>query len=433
MSEQKWSATGPVLFGVMGLFLLVGLFGTWAVMSSIAGAVVAPGRVEVDRNRQIVQHPDGGVVAEIHVDEGDVVEQGQILVRLDSKLLESDLRITEGQLFELMARRGRMEAERDGSTEITFDPVLIEEAASNPEAAEFIDGQKRLFQARHDSINKEAEQLERRKGQIRSQIEGIEAQQMSLREQLDLITEELKNQQTLLDRGLAQAATVLNLRRTAANIEGRLGELKAAKAQAEGRITEIDIGILKLRTREREEAITELRDLRYRELELAERRRSLQERLDRLDIRAPASGVVYGLQVMTLRSVVRPAEPLMFIVPQDRPLVIAAQVDPLHIDEISVGQPVIVSLPAFNRRTTPTLNGRISKVSADAFDDPKLGRSFYRAEILLDEGEKERLPKGTALVPGMPVQSFIRTRDRSPLNYLTKPFTDYFNKAFRET
>lgn len=433
MKDHKWSATGPVIFGVVGLLLLVGLFGTWAALSSIAGAVVAPGRIEVDRNRQIVQHPDGGIVSRIYIDEGDVVQKGQTLIQLDSKLLDSDLRITEGQLFELMARSGRLAAERDDSTEIAFDPMLIEEAKTSSEAADFIAGQRRLFEARHDSITKEADQLERRKSQIRSQIEGVEAQQASLGKQLDLISQELDNQQNLLDRGLAQATTVLNLRRTAANLEGRLGELKATKAQAEGRITEIDIGILKLRTKQREDAITQLRDLKYRELELAEKRKSLQQRLDRLDIKAPVSGVVYGLQVKTLNSVIRPAEPLMYIVPQNRPLVIVAQVDPLHIDEISVGQPVTVSLPAFNRRTTPSLNGHISKLSADAFDDQKRGRSFYRAEILLDEGEQDRLPKGTTLVPGMPVQSFIRTRDRSPLNYLLKPFMDYFDKAFRET
>ncbi len=430
---RKWSAAGPVLLGLFGLFLLVGLFGTWAVMTTISGAVIAPGRIEVDQNRQVVQHPDGGVVAEILVDEGDRVEQGQTLIRLESNLLLSDLRVIEGQLFELMARRGRLEAERDGRDAIRFAPELVAAARDNPEIADLIAGQERLFEARRASNAKEIEQLEKRVGQIRNQIEGITAQQNSLRRQLELIDAELTNQQSLLDRGLAQAATVLNLRRTAANLDGTLGELKASKAQAEGRITEIEIEILKLRTRQREEAITRLRDLRYRELELAEQRRSLKERLDRLDIVAPASGVVYGLQVRTPRSVIRPAEPLLFIVPQDRPLVIAAQVDPLHIDEVGIGQPVTVNLSALNTRTTPTLEGTVSKVSADAFDDPDRGRSYYRVEIVLNDGELDRLPEGAHLVPGMPAESFIRTRDRSPLAYLIKPFADFFNKAFRET
>lgn len=433
MSDRRWSARAPILVGVLGLLTLLGGFGTWAVMASIAGAIVASGRIEVESSRQIVQHLDGGVVAEILVEEGDVVTRGQMLIRLDSKLLNSDLLIIEGQLFELMARRGRLEAERDGHDTIVFDRELVETAAARPDVAELVDGQRRLFAARTESIAKEKEQLEKRQSQIHSQIEGIDAQQASLATQLMLIREELGNQQSLLDRGLAQAGTVLNLKRTEANLGGTLGELKASRAQAEGRITEIDIQILTLVSTQREDSITRLRDLRYRELELAEQRRSLLERLDRLDITAPVSGIVYGLQVRTPRSVIRPADPVLYLVPQDRPLVIAARVEPIHVDEISVGQPVIVHLSGLDTRQTPELNGTVTKVSADAFDDPNLGMSFYRAEIQLNPGELDRLPAGTVLVPGMPAESFIRTRDRSPLAYLLKPFSDYFKKAFRET
>lgn len=432
-TDRRWSARGPLVFGLFGLLVLLGGFGAWAALSSIAGAIVASGRIEVDRNRQIVQHLDGGVVAEILVDEGDTVTVGQTLIRLDPSRLQSDLVIVEGQLFELMARRGRLEAERDETDTVTYDPELLKIAVDRPEVAELISGQDRLFQARLESVTRETEQLEKRRGQIGNQIEGIKAQQASLAIQLDLIAEELRNQQSLLDRGLAQAATVLNLRRTDANLEGTLGELKASEAQAEGRITEIDIEILKIGTRQREDAISRLRDLRYRELELAEQRRSLKERLDRLEISAPVSGIVYGLQVHTPRSVIRPADPVLYLVPQDRPLVLAVRVEPIHVDEISVGQPVIIHMSALDRRQTPELNGTVSKVSADAFDDPNIGMSFYRAEVVLNEGEMERLPKGTILLPGMPVEAFIRTTDRSPMAYLIKPLADYFNKAFRES
>jgi len=433
IAKRGWSARKPVFIGVLGLFLLVGGFGGWATFSTIAGAVVVSGRIEVDQNRQVVQHPDGGVVAEISVGEGDLVKQGQVLLRLDSRNLKSQLLIIEGQLFELMSRRGRLEAERDGTGEITFDPELLEVAAARPDVAELVEGQGRLFFARRDSIQREIDQLEKRRGQIGSQIEGIEAQRSSLGVQLDLIQQELANQQSLLDRGLAQAATVLNLRRNAANLDGTLGELKASKAQAEGRITEIDIEILKLGTSRREEAITRLRDLRYRELELAEQRRALLDQLDRLDITAPVSGVVYGMRVHTPRSVIRPADPLMFLVPQDRPLVIAAQVDPIHVDEIYVGQSVNLRMASLDQRQTPELTGTVIQVSADAFQDEGSGMSFYRAEIVLDEGQMDKLPEGTVLIPGMPVQAFVRTADRSPLAYLVKPLADYFTKAFRES
>ena len=433
MSDRKWSARGPVLFGVFGLMVLVGGFGTWAVMANIAGAIIAGGRIEVDRNRQVVQHPDGGVVAEILVAEGDTVKLGDTLIRLDSTLLTSQLVIAEGQLFELMARRGRLEAERDGAETVMFDPELLRSAQGRAEVGDLIAGQERLFRARLESNAREIEQLEKRRGQIRDQIVGINAQKASLARQLELISEELSNQKSLLDRGLAQAATVLNLQRAEANLNGTLGELTATEAQAEGRITEIDIQVLQLGSRRREEAITRLRDLQYRELELAEQRRSLLDRLDRLDIKAPVSGIVYGLTVQTPQSVIRPADPVLYLVPQDRPLVIMARVEPIHIDQIFVGQEVTLRFSALDQRQTPELFGTVVQISADAFEDANSQLSFYRARIVLNEGEQEKMPKGTVLIPGMPVETFIRTDDRSPLGYLVKPLADYFTKAFRET
>lgn len=434
MSEvQAWSARRPMMIGVLGLLLLIGGFGTWSVMSSIAGAVVATGRIEVDQNRQVVQHLDGGIVSEILVEEGDSVVEGALLLRLDANRLRSQLVITEGQLFELTSRRGRLEAERDSAENIEFDAEIIELATTRPEVEEFMAGQKRLFGARQDSLAREIEQLEKRRAQIRDQIKGIKAQQESMVLQLDLIGQELKNQQTLLDRGLAQAGTVLNLRRTTADLQGSLGELIASEAQAEGRITETEIEILKLGTRQREEAITRLRDLRYQELELAETRRALLEQLERLDIRAPVSGIVYGLQVHTPRSVIRPAEPVLYLVPQDRPLVVAAQVNPINIDEIYVGQSVTLRFSALDQRQTPELFGTVTLISADSFEDEASRQPYYRAEIQLNEGELAKLPEGIVLIPGMPVESYIRTADHSPLSYLVKPLADYFNKAFRES
>lgn len=433
MSSQSWSAKGPLFVGFLALLVLVGGFGTWATMTEISGAIVANGRLEVDRNRQIVQHPTGGVVAEIAVDEGDVVEVGDLLIQLDDTTLKSQLAINEGQLFELVARRGRLEAERDGKDKIVFDEELIAIGRDNAEMQELMDGQQNLFLARRDSMAREIEQLGKRRGQIDNQIEGITSQEASLSRQLELISKELANQQSLFDRGLAQAGTLLALQRDTANLEGTLGELVASRAEAEGRITEIDIQILSIETRLREESITRLRDLRYRELELREQRAAVREEIDRLDIRAPVSGIVYGLEVQTLRSVIRAAEPVLYLVPQDRPLVIAARVPPIHIDELMVGQDVTLRLSSLDQRTTPELYGQVKQISADAFEDDASGLSFYRAEIDLTPEEIARLGEGVTLIPGMPVDAFIRTADRSPLAYLIKPLADYFNRAFRET
>jgi len=429
---QPWSARRPIVIGLLALVTLVGGFGTWAAFTQISGAIIASGQIEVDRNRQIVQHPDGGVVADILVFEGDAVVQGQTLVRLDPTLLQSDLTTVESQLYELMARRARLAAERDVVDGITFDAELLEVAARQPEVAELVEGQRRLFEARVSSNAQQIEQLRLRRQQIASQIGGILAQQEALKTQLSLIGEELASQQVLLDRGLAQASRVLALQREDARLQGTMGELTAGAAQAQERITETELEILRLATTRREEAITQTRDLQYRELELAERRRSLKERLSRLDIRAPAGGIVYGMTVFAERSVIRPADPVLFIVPQDRPLVIAARVAAIHIDQVYLGQDVILRFSAFDSRTTPEFFGEVTQISADVFVDEASQGSFYRAEIELKTDEIEKLPENLVLIPGMPVEAFLRTEDRTPIAYLVRPFTDYFAKAFRE-
>ena len=436
MSEQgdvnkRWSALRPVLTGVLTLAVLVGGFGVWAVQSEITGAIIAFGRIEVDQNRQVIQHLDGGVVAEILVKEGDTVIEGQILVRLDSEQLQSELAVVEGQLFEVLARRARFEAERDNADALVFDPLLTE--TGNPIAPGLMEGQQRLFDARIESEEQEKAQLARRREQIGNQIDGIDAQQVAIGTQLDLLTEELGNQQSLLDRGLAQASVVLALQRQQASLSGQSGELTASRAEAEGRQTELDIEILRIDTTRREEANTRLRDLQFNEIELSEKRRALITRLERLDIRAPVSGIVYGMAVFTPRSVIRAADPVLYLVPQDRPLIIATQVQPNNIDSVFVGQEVSVRFSAFDQRVTPELFGQVTQVSADAFTDQGSQVSYYRAEIQLNDGEMDRLPDTLTLIPGMPVEAFISTDARSPMAYLLKPLTDYFTKAFRET
>lgn len=429
--KKQWSVRGHMTTGLLALLILVGGFGTWAVMAQITGAVIASGKIEVDRNRQVIQHPDGGVVAEILVDEGDMVASGDLLIRLDASVLQSELVVVEGQLFEILARRGRFEAERDGLDAVAFPQEL--QTTNNVNAKDLRDGQQRLFEARLASLLKAQEQLGQRRAQITSQIAGITAQQDAIETQRDLIGQELADQQTLLDRGLAQASRVLALQREQANLLGRVGELTAAAAQAAEQITEIEIEVLGLETTRREEAITRLRDLQYTELELAERRRTLTTQLDRLDIRAAVSGIVYGLQVFAERSVIRPADPVMFLVPQDRPLVIAAQIQLTDVDQIHLGQAATMRFSAFDQRRTPELFGAVTLISADAFQDETTGLSYYRIELKLNDGELDRLPEDMTLIPGMPVESFVRTADRSPMDYLVKPLADYFAKAFRES
>ncbi len=429
----RFSVQRHLTIGIIALLVLVGGFGGWAALSQISGAIVASGQIEVDQNRQVVQHPDGGVIAELLIEEGDVVIIGQPLLRLDPTLELSELSIIEDQLYELFARRGRLEAERDGTQDISFEPELIEAAQRDASIKELLEVQIRLFDARSASIANQVEQLSKRKAQIRNQIEGLRAQQEAINTQLNLLRRELSDQQQLLEKGLAQATRVLALERTEAQLKGQAGDLAARKAEYEGRITEIDIEINALGTTRREEAISRLRDRQYRALELEERARALKEKLARMEIKAPVSGIVYGMTVFTPRSVLRAADPVLYIIPQDRPLIIAARVEPINIDEIFVGQEVILRFSALDQRTTPELNGKVVQISADAFQDQTTQMSYYRAEIILSEGEQSKIPEGIALVPGMPVEAFVKTNDRTPIAYLIKPLSDYFVKAMRES
>jgi HlyD family secretion protein len=424
-------ATSALWLGGLTLVALVLGFGLWSVLTTISGAIIAPGRIEVEQNRQVVQHPDGGVVAEILVTEGASVKAGTILLRLDGTLVLSELAIIEGQLSEVQARRARLEAERDDRTTMTLPDALAAQAATDPEVAAQTEGQRRLFEARRETLQGTVAQLEKRTLQASAQINGIDAQAAALSDQLDLIAQELADQESLLAKGLAQAPRVLGLQREASRLAGQVGELTATRAQAEGRITEIELQIMGLSSQRREEANTQLRDIGSMELELVQRQRVLAEQVSRLDIRAPVAGTVLGLQVTTPRAVLRPADPVAYIIPQDRPLVIAAQVSPLNIDEVYVGQPVKLLFPAFSARTTPELIGHVAIVSADSLTDPVTNVPYYRAEIALSAEQAGRL--GQTLLPGMPVDAFIQTQARTPLAYLIKPFTDYFTRAFRES
>jgi len=430
--QQAWSVRWPMTLGLLTLLVLIGGFGAWATLSNIAGAIVAPGQIEVDQNRQAIQHPEGGVVAALLVDEGQLVAEGDVILRLDGSVIQSNLAVVNAQYDEWRARRVRLVAERDGLSEVAFPADVVAAAGNNPELREILTGQGNLFAARAETLDQEIDQLRRRAEQIAAQLDGIAAQRAALVEQRDLITGELVNVQNLVDRGLSEASRALTLQRENARLLGTIGELDASAAEAEGRITEIDLAILQSRTARREEAIAELREVRVQEAELAERQRALTRQLDRMEMRAPVGGIVYGLRVFGPRSVVQAAEPVLYLVPQDRPLVISTRVATTNIDEVYVGQDVILRFPVFDARTTPELVGRVAQVSADAFTDETTGISFYEVEIVLSDGEIDRLEDET-LLPGMPVEAYIRTADRTPLAYLLRPLTDYFNRAFRES
>ncbi|QRM54610.1 HlyD family type I secretion periplasmic adaptor subunit [Sinorhizobium sp. BG8] len=429
--DKKWTSRGYLLAGYATIFVFLGGITAWASLTRINGAVVASGIIEVASNRQVVQHLTGGVVGKIFVQDGDTVKAGDVLMRLDDAFDRSELTVIEGQLFSLMGMASRLKAEQDEKNEISFDPELIAVAKTNGEAAEIIEGQTRLMKARKDTRDKQIAQLEEKKVQIAKQNEGLDSRIAALKTQLTLIGQELDAQNKLLAQSLTNASRVLQLQREEAEIKGTISQAQSNIAENAGRVAEIEIGILNIDSEVREEATTSLREIEAKIAELKENRAAKLETLSRMDITAPVPGVVLGMQVHALRSVIRAADPLLYIIPQESDLVISTQISPTQIDQVRVGQTAHIRFGAFDHRSTPEVFGHVTKVAADVLSDQRTGATYYKAEIKPDAGELAKLGD-KHVMPGMPVETFIQTTERSPLEYLVKPLADYFAKAFRE-
>mgnify|MGYP001813328470 CR=1 FL=1 len=430
MSKQSWGARLPLSLGFASVVLLVGGIGVWSVKTQIAGAVVATGKVQVESRSQVIQHQEGGVVGEILATDGDKVSAGDVLMRLDGTFLNSELAIIEQQLVEIFARRARLKAERDEADDFSFDDlpefILVETTTVEEQLA----GQKNLFEARKSSLVRELEQLSEQQTQIERQIEGTEAQQASFERQLVLIERELTDVESLFAKGLVEATRVLALQREQARLEGEVGRLISSVAESAVRIATISTEALRITDARRETAITELRDIQLSEMELMERRLSLIERLSRLDIRAPVNGIVFDSRVLAAQAVISPAEPITFIVPGDQPLQVSARIDPNDIEQVFPGQDVRLMFTTFSRRTTPEVEGKVVRVAADTQIDEVTGLNYYEAIMLPDVRALEQL-ENVELLPGMPVQAFLKTEHRTPLSDLTPRLTDYFLRALR--
>ncbi|TCM76980.1 HlyD family type I secretion periplasmic adaptor subunit [Rhodovulum steppense] len=421
----------PLAVGIVAIVLLVGGLGGWSVATSIAGAVVATGTVKVESDRQVVQHPEGGVVGEILARDGDAVAAGDVVLRLDGTFLRSELAIVERQLFEIEARKARLEAERDGVETLVIGELSGFEHLDPDWMRGQIEGQTSLFAARRVALAQELEQLDEQRSQIENQIEGTLSQIAALEKQLGLVERELTDKQTLFDQNLVPVGQVLALQRDEAGLEGEIGRLMSQAAESRARISELAVRALRLVDTRREEAISQLRDLQYAEIELAERRLSLAERLSRLEVRSPADGVVFGSSIFAVRAVVQGGAPIMYVVPGGQALQVSARIEPSDIDQVFPGQPVSLRLTSYDSRTTPELPGEVLRISADSLFDEATRMTYYEAVILPDTSVLADMPN-VQLMPGLPVDVFLRTRDRSPLSYLVRPLKIYFDRALRE-
>ncbi len=415
-------------YSIMGGFCV--LFFGWALLTTISGAVVAPGSIVIQGQVKTVQNLDGGIVAEIAVREGQEVAAGDLLIRLDSSLLTANRAIVEGRLVEAVGRHARLLAERDGAEQLARPDI---EAISSDKAAieNTWAAQQAILEARALSRAGQTSQLTARILQLEQEIGGSQGLQIARQEQLELIGRELKGVKELHAQGHAPLTRVLALEREGANLRGQLSELTGAIARLRSLIGETRLQLLQIDKDFREEVLSDLQDASSEVEELREQQFSLLEQLQRTDIRSPVDGKIQELSMHTVGGVVRPAEPILKIVPSDKHLLINVRIDPLNIDQIYVGQSAFVKLTAFNSRIAPDLECRVLNVSADLVSDDRSGLSWYEVDLELQHSEMAKLGD-LALVSGMPAEAFIRTSDRTVMTYLLKPLSDQIFRAFRE-
>ena len=414
--------------GLIVVFVLVfGVVG-WAATAQLSGAVIAPGNIVVDGNIKKVQHPTGGIVGEIYVKNGSSVKVGDILMRLDDTQTRASLGIVTSQLTELVARRARLAAIRDGAKSISFPTGFKKHTAK---VGHVMMGEQQLFASTRAMIESQKAQLQERIGQLRDEIKGFAAQKEAKARELSLVRQELVRVEGLYQRNLTPVTRVLSIKRDEARIAGEHGAFTSQIAQARGRIVETRMQITGLIRTTQNEAQKELREIEARIAELEERKVAAEDQLKRVEIRAPRSGLVHELNVHTIGGVINAAEPIMLVVPSEDRLTVEVRVNPPDIDQVTVGQEAVLRLSAFNQRTTPELSGTVARVSADLSRDVQTGQSFYNARIEPSETASNKLKK-LKLIPGMPVEAFIQTDKRTALSYVLKPLTDHLARTFRE-
>jgi HlyD family secretion protein len=409
--------------------LVVGV-GGWAATAVISGAVVASGSVVVDSNVKKVQHPTGGIVGELRVRDGDRVHAGDVVVRLDETVTRANLAIVTKGLGEMMARKARLESERDGLDTITFPAQLVADAG-DPDRAAAMDSESKLFNLRKTARSGQKAQLRERVAQLGEEITGLAAQQNSKSKEIALVERELAGVRDLWNKSLVQLTRLTALEREAARLDGERGQLVAAAAQAKGKIAETALQILQIDQDIASDVAKELREVDGKIGELVERKVAAEDQLKRTDIRAPQDGTVFQLAVHTVGGVITAGDPIMLIVPEADNLSVEVKVNPQDIDQLQLNQKAILRFSAFNIRTTPEIEGVVTRISADTSTDQRTGQSYYTVRIAMPADQIERLGE-VKILPGMPVEAFMQTRDRTMLSYLIKPLHDQFLRAFRE-
>lgn len=416
--------------GLSALALLLVGFGGWSMVASLSGAVIAPGSIVVESSVKKVQHPTGGVVRDLLVKEGDQVEAGQIVMRLDETVTKSSLGIVVSQREELIARRARLIAELRGSESIDFPQDLLARA-SEPLVKNAIEGETGLFKSRRLAVEGQRAQLNERITQIEQEINGLSAQLAGKQTEIKFIEEELTGVSDLYQKKLITVVRYNQLHRESARLNGERGNIVAEVARARGRINEAKLQIIQLDQNFRTDAIKEQREVDGKLSEVMERVVAAGDQYDRVNLRATQSGIVQQMSVHTVGGVVGAGETVMLIVPRNDVLVFDGRVEAQDIDQVEVGAKVHIRIHAGNQRTNPDLEGGLDRKAADLTREERTDRSYFLVRATMDKAEIKKLGD-LKLVPGMQAEAFIRTHESTPMQYLLKPLVDQLSRAFRE-
>jgi HlyD family type I secretion membrane fusion protein len=428
----KRDLRGTKWLGIAIVVMFFGVGGGWAATAPLAGAAVANGVVSPLGSRQTVQHLEGGIIRKILVKEGDKVAAGDALFELEDVRAQSEVGAYMSRLRAYSAQEARLIAERDGTETIDFDhPALAD--TSDPQVRKIIAQEMNQFSARQASDESRRAILRQRSSQIEKQIDGYDKQLKSVRRQNALIREEIKGVKQLFEKGYERKPRLLALQRREAELLGMEGELQSSVARAQETIAETELQIVDIRVRRSEEVDDALSQVQARRSEVEELLKESLDRLTRTTITAPVAGTVLDLRFKTPGGVIRAGEPVLDIVPSEDELIIEVKIRPKDIDDVHAGLSAYVMFPAFARRTTPRIDGRVEQVSADSFEDQRTGARFYKAKVKVDREHLKELAPHIELQPGMPAEVFIATAERTVLEYLITPFTQMLERSFRES
>lgn len=435
------SAKWPIFTGLAILVVWLGFFGVWAGVAPLNSAVVASGTFVATGQNKLVQHFEGGIIHEIAVKDGDVVEANQVLVRMDDTAAKSKLRRLELKKYRLLAMKARLQAEISASETIET-PAAFSESERDPEIKAILDRQRAELRARRASLVSEESVLVKQIAGLEESIRGYQAQVQSTQERIGLFAEELKDKNSLLGQQLVRKSDVLALRRSEASLGGELGEYLGRIADSKERIAQANERIAQLHAAAFRDAIKELRETEADLDDVEEQIRAARDVVDRVEVRSPVRGVVVKKNFHTPGGVVAPGAVILELLPIGEERIIEAHVNPKDISHVSIGQEALVRLSALNQRITPMVGASVTYVSADTLSeqekvetrpDGNTRREFYVVRVRLDQDDILRRMPDFIPTPGMPADVYIKTGERTFFEYIMKPVLDSFSRAFRET